>query len=394
MANGLDPRRVLLLTLEYADPIFSGNGVLGRSLVSALLDSGHEVTVVCGRPAQESDARCGEGWGEYDDQPSLRVLSVPLPVWYKLDRSSSWERFARLAALAFGIGRAALPDVVIGVDWTGHHAFQHMVDAGVFGEELPPPFIFYNFRVFSASSGGGDDHLFYEHMEAQAVLSAATTVVLCANDGDHLRRLAQNAAADTGGEGGEGGEGDDDGTEGGACLQRRSNVHPELPFLICHPPLRPDIRVLAEEEMHTSKAPEELEEKVNATKTTNETVIVSCDGDRTIGDRTIGDRTIVRGGGEPTWTAPSPPPNTSRTSRKRRRHLITCCARIVPEKNVRMFVDLMIKSKDLLRDLYPLPCWLRGARPRVRRGRARSPPLGVPSPTRARYWRRGRQRRR
>jgi len=117
--------RALFLSLELADPLFSGNGVYARTLVRALLHTSPHATVLalCGQPPTSAkdtefvDAK----HSHYDSIKNkssqispveatsvlpgvaaevaarLQVRAVSLDRWGALDRSSDWEGFAAAA---------------------------------------------------------------------------------------------------------------------------------------------------------------------------------------------------------------------------------------------------------------------------------------------------------
>jgi hypothetical protein len=106
------PRRIVLLSQEFLDPLFSGNGVYARSLVRALRAGGSRVLVLggCSDDAAAAAAAAGED-----------VAAVPLPAatWTRLDCRGGWAPFAAGAAAAAARLRAFAPDVALAVDWHG-----------------------------------------------------------------------------------------------------------------------------------------------------------------------------------------------------------------------------------------------------------------------------------
>lgn len=186
--------RVLVLAMELADPIFSGNGVYGRSLVDALLRGGASVFIFCAGPQRPPDAL-----PELPKQlraPGLRgVVQVRLSSWGRLDRHSDWQAWADgAAASAAARVRAFAPELVLAVDWTAAHAAQALLPAA--GLRAAPPLVFACFRVFSRSEGiSASDRAFYERAERRALGSSALTVAISSVDGRLLAQLAAGEQA-------------------------------------------------------------------------------------------------------------------------------------------------------------------------------------------------------
>ena len=156
---------LLFITLEFVEPIFSGNGVYSRSLVRILaaLPDVH-ILVVSGR--SEASENSANDWGNTHER--VEVLSVPLPVWRKLDKASSWREFGPLCAATHSSKIADFkPDVVVGVDWTSLGVYQTLSEKEVLKNQqrnLPTvPLLYFNFRVFFESAGISEsDRLFYQ----------------------------------------------------------------------------------------------------------------------------------------------------------------------------------------------------------------------------------------
>ena len=177
--------RVLFFTLEYEDPIFSGNGVFSRTWVRAL--SSHpdiSILVICARPQQAPPRPPPEA------HSNVTSLSVPVPTWNKLDRHGPWKQYAHGAADLFGPQIASFAaHVALAVDWTGACAFRRVRKHA--GAAADVPMTFLNFRVFSLSTGiSGNDRRFYESQEVLAVEEAEIVVALCWYDAKVLKDLA------------------------------------------------------------------------------------------------------------------------------------------------------------------------------------------------------------
>ena len=84
--------KVLFVSLEFVDPVFSGNGVLARSWVRILSDNAFcEVLVLSAQPAAEKKNRIASNETSNEFGRNVQVIAVTVPKWNKLDKSSSWE---------------------------------------------------------------------------------------------------------------------------------------------------------------------------------------------------------------------------------------------------------------------------------------------------------------
>ena len=297
---------MLFITLEFIEPIFSGNGVYSRTIVRALVGRNSSILVLCGREAGAAQTTEAD-WGQNGEaglpgasQSAVTVRSVALPVWRKLDRASAWQQFAAAAAAehADAVARFA-PDVVLGVDWTGLPPLLELRRAGAV---QPPtvPFVYLNFRVHAASTGiSAEDARFYEQRESEALHAATVSVALCRADAALLRAMPSHAAG---------------GREEGDVL-------------VLSPPLRPDVQGAAvlvfEQERGLSSA---------ATAPPQGEPAAQCSS----------------------ATAPIAPRTTAR------REFVTCCSRLTPEKNVEAFVRALaappLRAIMRRRGLRPLLC--------------------------------------
>lgn len=191
--------RVLMVTLELADPVFSGNGVYGRTIVEALVSAGVYVDVLCGAPADDAD---GPPFASHTalaaaaSDSRLRVARVPLPVWEKVDRGAAFSAFAEGAAAAIStlLDGSGEYDLLIGVDWTAAAALDRVRVL------LPtsPKVVHMNFRVFFAQLellDGADDLEFYTEKERVACAQADTVITLTAADAATLAPLLPPTAS-------------------------------------------------------------------------------------------------------------------------------------------------------------------------------------------------------
>lgn len=194
------PRRLLVLSIEFLGPVFSGNGQYCRSIVRGLKAAGAEVLVVSGRradvplEAQDAEARAHA-------QPPHGVVGVPLARWGALDAGCDWEGFAAGAGAPAAVARVAAfaPHAVLCVDWHGWLAWRRLATAAAAGglaALASLPSLYLNFRVFATSFPAGQP--FYRCVEAAAVRGCAATVALCRADAVGLCALALGRDPGTG----------------------------------------------------------------------------------------------------------------------------------------------------------------------------------------------------
>ena len=193
--------RILFLALEFVDPIFSGNGVYGRTLVRALLsskgsgfaDSVH-VLVVSGEPqgrrvhAGERHDELARSLGE-GESAKVDIRTVTVPKWYKLDREAPWEEFGRGVSALSSVVAEFNADVVIGVDWTSCMPYETLKSTGGLAPSVP--LVYMNFRVhFDSQDVSESDAEFFAAAEANILRHAVCTAALCERDAATLQNLA------------------------------------------------------------------------------------------------------------------------------------------------------------------------------------------------------------
>lgn len=197
---------ILLLSLEYLSPVFSGNGTYARSIVRGLLQQGRRVVVISGR-------RENAPFSTSDDAPGSAIIDVPIPVakWGRLDRDCAWSEFASGCAsdrVVSAVQRFAQEGVnissVMVVDWSAYPAWQALQSslqrASGYGSRQTIRSCYLNFRIFTTSTdlhkpidGGeedsGGDLGFYQRMETRAIRGSTVSVALCRRDALHLAAL-------------------------------------------------------------------------------------------------------------------------------------------------------------------------------------------------------------
>jgi len=189
------PHRVLLLSYEFTHSPFSGNGVLARSIATALLKCGLAVRCVCSRPTCAGispDAPIAPPEVTDEQAGALAVWAVTLSPedgWKRVDRECAWEKFAEGAA-GFSADVAAFsPQACIAVDWHGAGAWRALSAAGA----ALPRLLYINFRFYS--SGAPEESAWYTPQEVHALETAAAVLALSARDQASLRALSETAPA-------------------------------------------------------------------------------------------------------------------------------------------------------------------------------------------------------
>ena len=222
--------RVLFISLELGDPLFSGNGVYSRTILGALMSTlqNAQVLALCGLPPGPTSpasvvhldpSRVLKSSPETVAK-RLRVRAVRLAKWGSLDITSDWEGFQAAARVFEDDVRAFSPTLVLYVDWTGSLLARALFPQpkacnGRASDQTCshlPQMAYLNFRVFAANTvikdngahappgtapGGGSSteggQGFYATKEGEALLHADVTLALCPADADSLDQLGERA---------------------------------------------------------------------------------------------------------------------------------------------------------------------------------------------------------
>jgi len=208
-----NPKKLLLIGLEFVQPLFSGNGIMTQSVVQGLLGIGYHVHVLCARPSSSSlsnistSTNCdhskvikisnNEEENNYmKKHPNLTVLVVNVPpsTWKRLDRNSCYEHLAAGALEQITTTFKETPnyDYVFAIDWSAVPTIKilqknHILSSSTY-------FIFLVFRVFSSSKelcSCEDDYMFYVTRELEGVRKADVTFALSHVDQMTLHRVQQ-----------------------------------------------------------------------------------------------------------------------------------------------------------------------------------------------------------
>jgi glycosyltransferase involved in cell wall biosynthesis len=131
-------KRILYLTFDFLDPIFSGNGTLSKIQVIGLLESGFEVMVLCPDHGEiNSDMK------RWIDQGDLKILPIHIESIKELSPSCDWKGFHSKAEKKGEEITLFNPHLIINVDW-------HIIDfAAEVKNKLSIPLISQFFRIFS-----------------------------------------------------------------------------------------------------------------------------------------------------------------------------------------------------------------------------------------------------
>ena len=174
----------LFFTLEFVDPIFSGNGIHSRTIVEALLRGGcNHIQVVCGIAIAQQNTNnntttlfSGNDYLQSAHREGrLEVTTLPLSTWGHVSRIGPWEEYGistinKASSIvsqfyATTIANGTERRCVLGVDWSSWQAAdacckKYAID---YNQQNMLPMIHLNFRVYfeQPESELDDDFEFY-----------------------------------------------------------------------------------------------------------------------------------------------------------------------------------------------------------------------------------------
>ena len=201
------PRHILLIGLEFVEPIFSGNGILTHSIVRGLLLLGYTVTVICAQPSSNSDQQvvvnnnCSvpSSFISAVEQQLLHLLpvSVPSNLWKRLDKSSAWKEMAQCAPEVVSSSPNAKQllqqdSFVFCIDWSATSTYESLQQSKLLYPRTSHHLIHFVFRVFALSQEmftSPNDWFFYRYHELRAIRQAEMTVVLSHVDQKAIQQL-------------------------------------------------------------------------------------------------------------------------------------------------------------------------------------------------------------
>ncbi|EKX51527.1 hypothetical protein GUITHDRAFT_102791 [Guillardia theta CCMP2712] len=189
-----------LISMEVLDPIFSGNGIASRFVARSMLSrNSTSLFVLCGSKTAGQGAglahRCDREVFEAispkrKDQSRVKGISIPLPIWGKLDKNSSYEEFAagacdKLVEETIKIDKV---DTFLCVDWSGCYVFHRMKEQGLIVDDAK--MIYFPFCVFHALYSASNEEVgFYKAEETRSIESATKVIALCESDLEKLAKL-------------------------------------------------------------------------------------------------------------------------------------------------------------------------------------------------------------
>lgn len=183
-------KRVVLVSYEFTYSPFSGNGILARSIVKALLRLGCRVTVWCCKPEVTSqDHHLAVPEIPLEDQQRLQLIPVQLSAqqgWRQLDEQSAWQKFSlqNLEQRQQLLQEVSSADVLCAIDWTGAKALKSLPEC-----LRDKRFVYMNFRVYSSGVAQADRRLWFDTAEREGFEGAAAVVALSQPDREKLREL-------------------------------------------------------------------------------------------------------------------------------------------------------------------------------------------------------------
>ncbi len=131
-------KRILYLTFDFLEPIFSGNGTLSRIQVFGFLERGFDVMVLC--PDNKDIDPQVTKWMELS---SLKIIRIPIESNKVLSPSCDWRGFYSKGIIRIEEIREFNPDMIVNPDW-------HAIDLAIrFKTEFSIPLVSQFFRIFS-----------------------------------------------------------------------------------------------------------------------------------------------------------------------------------------------------------------------------------------------------
>eukprot|EP00742_Colponemidia_sp_Colp-10_P009264 GILJ01010090.1.p1 GENE.GILJ01010090.1~~GILJ01010090.1.p1 ORF type:complete len:405 (-),score=41.48 GILJ01010090.1:147-1361(-) len=182
--------RILCVSLEFGDPLFSGNGTLTRSLVASCLAEGHSVLVACGKWKETigptlPDSFCSDKM----NSGSLQVAPVLLDSWYRTDKHCAYEQFAKGAEEIAPRVAEYGPDVVLLVDWTALLILERLTHVSA----SSVPVVSYIFCLYQCLSNNTEDDIqFYKDVEDRLCDRSRSILCLCPRDARVLEGRYKN----------------------------------------------------------------------------------------------------------------------------------------------------------------------------------------------------------
>ncbi|MBN2156371.1 MAG: glycosyltransferase family 4 protein [Candidatus Lokiarchaeota archaeon] len=138
----MNRERIIYLTFDFLQPIFSGNGTLSRIQVFGLLEKGFNIMVLCPTNTlfgYDSDNEVLH----WIDLGLLTVITIPIETKKNLGPSCDWDGFQKEAIKQLNQLQNFNPNLIVAIDW-------HTFDLAIFlKEKLNIQLISQFFRIFS-----------------------------------------------------------------------------------------------------------------------------------------------------------------------------------------------------------------------------------------------------
>jgi len=177
-------KQILLVCIEFVDPLFSGNGILTQNMVRGLLETGFDITLLCSRPQSLENMPIHPSDDDMGKHPNLHIIvtSVPDQTWKRLDRKSCWNYMAEQAPRRMKNFMGNTPkafDYIFAIDWSAFPTIEQLRKSNIIPRKSR--IAYFVFRVFTASKElckTEEDRLFYIRNELEGVKQSIITFVL------------------------------------------------------------------------------------------------------------------------------------------------------------------------------------------------------------------------
>ena len=179
-------KRIVYLTFDFLEPIFSGNGTLSRIQIFGLLERGFKVLVFC-PDNKEEDPETSKWVGE----GVLEVVRIQIESDKNLSPSCDWKGFYSKGLTKMEEIEKFNPQLIINPDW-------HSIDLAVkIKTDLSIPLVSQFFRIFSYFKNyipNEEDYTVISRKEIQLVSQSDLVITLSQFDNEWAQEKgAKNA---------------------------------------------------------------------------------------------------------------------------------------------------------------------------------------------------------
>lgn len=134
----VEQKRILYLTFDFLEPIFSGNGTLSQIQVSGLLKSGYDILIFC-----PDSGEINSQMTPWVDIGRLVIIPIPIKSIKDLSPSCDWRGFYMKSIKFIKNIREFNPHLIVNPDW-------HTIDLAIrFKTEFSIPLVGQFFRIFT-----------------------------------------------------------------------------------------------------------------------------------------------------------------------------------------------------------------------------------------------------